>query len=744
MAFSEKFRFILEADAKGAVKGFQQVGAAADRELGKADNRVDKLGGTLTKVGASMLAFGGLAAAGLFKAAQAAGDLDEAVNLTQRIFGDAADDVLDFGKTTANALGISNRAALAAAANFGGLFVNLGHTQEESADLSKQLVVLAADMASAFDMQPAEALEALRSGLTGEIEPLKKFNVLLSESKMKEYAAEVLGLTGTLTEQQKVQARLGVIMAETQQIQGDATETAGSAANAQKRLTANWEDFQATLGQAALPVLQEALGALNAMLSGFQSLSPGVQSAISRVALFGTAALLLVGGLTTLVGQLIKARDTLRTLGPAAIKAGRGLGILVAAVVGATIAWNIFEETANAGEKELLESMEQFTNQLTNSFDKATGSVTDFTKELLLQFAAQTDLADAMSAAGVTIDDFIRASDEGTDAVSALKEEVREHTDGTGKFSTALSDMHGMLQQANRDFERNASLIGDANIASDKLLTTTDDLTEGEKRTSEAAAQAAAKIREIRDAARDARAELQPLDSVLSDVAGSALDLHDSANRVDTSMANLTQTAAEFNDETNETKPTITEIREAFSQYTRDVITHAGEMRSAGASTNEIRGFIEQAQGNIEGLRGQFGLMPGAVAVYNQAMQSALREIFTRVRVTAPSIFYTQHIGPQGTPSLTPRHGQSIVFHRGGLFEAPLGRREGFAILESGERVLSTRQNEAFERGMMGGGGGDTFNISNLPVTMDMVMDAIVNYKRRKGGFPKGLFPGDN
>lgn len=181
MAISEKLRFILEADVDDAVRGFDRVGKAADEKLGGAENRIDKLGAGMTRAGAAMMAAGTLAAVGLVKAAGKAADLSEAVNLTQITFGDAADEIDAFARTSAQSLGQSERAAREATAQFGGLLQNLGYTNDEAAETSIQLTRLASDLGSAFNKEPAEAVAALGSALRSEAEPIRAFNVMLTD-----------------------------------------------------------------------------------------------------------------------------------------------------------------------------------------------------------------------------------------------------------------------------------------------------------------------------------------------------------------------------------------------------------------------------------------------------------------------------------------------------------------------------------------------------------------------------------
>jgi hypothetical protein len=99
-------------------------------------------------------------------AIDAASDLNESISKVGVVFGDAGDSVVAFSKTTAKSLGQSQRQSLEAAGTFGNLFRALEDHQQPAADMSTSLVTLAGDLASFNNVDPAQALDALRSGLS--------------------------------------------------------------------------------------------------------------------------------------------------------------------------------------------------------------------------------------------------------------------------------------------------------------------------------------------------------------------------------------------------------------------------------------------------------------------------------------------------------------------------------------------------------------------------------------------------
>lgn len=198
-----------------------------------------------------------------------ASDLTEQTNKVAVVFGAASGKVLDFSKNSATAFGQSREQALAAAGTFGNLFRTIGLTTDQSANMSDNLVKLAADLASFNNSDPTEVLDALQSGLVGEVRPMRQFGVSLDEMSLKQEAFNLGLITstkGVLPPAIKAQAAYSLMMKETTLAQGDFQRTSGQLANQQRILSAQWIDFKAQLGMALLPTVLNLVKALNTYL----------------------------------------------------------------------------------------------------------------------------------------------------------------------------------------------------------------------------------------------------------------------------------------------------------------------------------------------------------------------------------------------------------------------------------------------------------------------------------------------
>jgi hypothetical protein len=203
--------------------------------------------------------FAGVAAVNLFRdAVTGATDLAEAQSKVNVVFGEFAPKVRVYAQA-ADDIGLSDRAAEKALGTFGNLFLSLGATQAQAAKLSPQVVTLGADLASFNNIGVDETLEKLRSGLVGEIEPLRSLGVSFGAVEVANEAVR-LGLAKTnkeVSEGAKLQARLSLILAQTKTAHGDAARTIDGLAGRTKQASARFEDLKDRVGTQLVPRLAD-------------------------------------------------------------------------------------------------------------------------------------------------------------------------------------------------------------------------------------------------------------------------------------------------------------------------------------------------------------------------------------------------------------------------------------------------------------------------------------------------------
>lgn len=198
----------------------------------------------------------------------AASNLGEQQSKVNVVFGDSAASVLKWAESSAQSMGIARAEATAAAGTFGNLFTAMGLSQQAAAEMSPRLIQLAADLASFNNASPEETLQALQSGLVGEVEPMRRFGVAINAAAVEAKALE-MGLARTkaeISEADKVTARYQLILENTKNAQGDFARTSDSLANQQRILKAEIGTLAEKFGTALLPAAKNATTAIVGLL----------------------------------------------------------------------------------------------------------------------------------------------------------------------------------------------------------------------------------------------------------------------------------------------------------------------------------------------------------------------------------------------------------------------------------------------------------------------------------------------
>jgi hypothetical protein len=271
----------VQADMKGfeqdLVKGAKTAGDKAGDVAGKSLATKIKDSFTKANLGKSIqqglglgVGLAGIAGIGvgisavtetISKSLDLASDKAEAASKANVLFGESYHIIEEASRDAATSVGLSSGAYLTAAGNLGNLITNFGITGDAGANLSKNLVQLAADMGSFNNASTEEVTEAMGSAFVGETEPLRRFGVMLSAASVAAKAVE-LGLarsTKEVDQAAKVQATYALIVEQTAKAQGDFARTATGAANAQRISAAKMDEAMTKLGEKLAPIAQKLL-----------------------------------------------------------------------------------------------------------------------------------------------------------------------------------------------------------------------------------------------------------------------------------------------------------------------------------------------------------------------------------------------------------------------------------------------------------------------------------------------------
>lgn len=397
---TEQLKFLISANADSAIRAFEATGKAAERELGHAENKIDKLGSSMTKFGAGAMVFAGVAAKSLYGLVDGASNLSETVNKVSVIFGPASDAIMEFSKDSAQSLGMSRQAALDAASTFATFGKSAGLTGDDLSGFAMDLSGLAADLASFHNARPEDVVQALGAALRGESEPMRRFGVMLNDVTLKEEAMK-LGIyngTGALNAQQKVLAAQAAILSQTSDAQGDFARTSDGMANQQRILSAQIKNLKDGIGAGMLPMVQKLVGAMTLVTGTFANLDPAIQGTIGSFAGVAVAAIGVVGAMSFMAGQAIKLKSRFIDAAGAINKFGTAAIGITAALIAVYAIYKIFDATSESGTKHTIE----FTDALKEN-DKAM-------RNSALSDLATTDkiargFLTTMGSLGLTVDD---------------------------------------------------------------------------------------------------------------------------------------------------------------------------------------------------------------------------------------------------------------------------------------------------------------------------------------------------
>jgi hypothetical protein len=198
------------------------------------------------------------------------------------VFGREAADALDsFIERFRTMAGLTRTQAREFLATSGAIVQGMGASRDAAAGFSERVLRLAGDLQSFNNVPIEQTFAALRSGLTGEAEPLKRFGIILKEADVQARALLDTNKTSAdqLNELERAQARLNLIYEKAGVAVGDLERTQDSQANTARRVTTRLRQLREEIAFQLLPIFSIFLGTID---QGTQKLD-GIGAAITRV-----------------------------------------------------------------------------------------------------------------------------------------------------------------------------------------------------------------------------------------------------------------------------------------------------------------------------------------------------------------------------------------------------------------------------------------------------------------------------
>lgn len=304
--------------------------------LGKSTAEWDKMSKKLKDTGKdlSLKVTAPIVAAGA-AAFKMGGDYEQALGKMSQVFKTNQDDIKKWADGALNNFGLSKLSATSMVADFGAMFDTFGFKLEETTEMSKNMVERVRDLGAFFNTTSAETSEALNAIFTGNVQPLKRFGVVLTQTALQEYA-HAQGIhkkVSEMTEAEKVQLRYNYVMEKTKAAVGQYAREHDSASTQLENFREIVKEIGVTFGEVIIPVFSPILNGINNVLKYVAGLDQGTRKFIVTIALMAAS----IGPLLLGAAKVIEATKTVKEV-------TGGLGKAIHAVSGANRIFSAFLE----------------------------------------------------------------------------------------------------------------------------------------------------------------------------------------------------------------------------------------------------------------------------------------------------------------------------------------------------------------------------------------------------------------
>ena len=188
-------------------------------------------------------------------------DYIENVNLFTVAMGQYVAEAKSYANQVSEIMGIDPGDWMRNQGLFQTLITGFGVAGEGASKMSKNLTQLAYDLSSFYNIDVGTAMQKLKSGMAGELEPLRAIGYDLSQAKLEATAKE-LGIdkaVSDMTQAEKSMLRYHAIMSQVTVTHGDMARTLDQPANQMRILSAQWEMLSREIGNVFMPLLQKLL-----------------------------------------------------------------------------------------------------------------------------------------------------------------------------------------------------------------------------------------------------------------------------------------------------------------------------------------------------------------------------------------------------------------------------------------------------------------------------------------------------
>lgn len=198
----------------------------------------------------------------------------EDLNLFTVSMGRYAEEAYNYAQKVSEVMGIDPAEWMRNQGVFNTIIAGFGVAGDKAAFMSKNLTQLGYDLASFYNIDFESGMQKVQSGISGELEPLRRLGYDLSVARLEQERLN-LGIdksVSSMTQAEKSQLRYYAMMTQVTQVQGDMARTLENPANMLRVLRAELEQAARAVGNIFIPILTKVLPIAIAVASALQEI----------------------------------------------------------------------------------------------------------------------------------------------------------------------------------------------------------------------------------------------------------------------------------------------------------------------------------------------------------------------------------------------------------------------------------------------------------------------------------------
>lgn len=359
----------------------------AEQQLDKFAKRMDKLASGFEKAGKKLMmgVTAPITALGVASIKTAA-EMQAFANNFNQSFREMSDEVRSWAHEFGDAVGRSQLQMETMLSMTQSMVYPMLENREAAAGMSQAITQLAIDLGSFYDVADDEALNALRSALVGNSEPMRRFGVVVMDSTL-ELEAQRIGLqknVAQMSEAEKMLLRYVQILRQTSDAHGDAIRNQDEFGNQLKALQADFENLRIELGERLLPIATGLLRWARDLMEALSELDDETITTLINFAVWAASASLVAFTLGKIIRGVVGVSRALQIL----IKfiAGNWQSVLIGVALGWVLTLDEVQERLERlgrafGLGGMIDTIEQYSGALGDLMDVASS----------LEFSTQLD-----------------------------------------------------------------------------------------------------------------------------------------------------------------------------------------------------------------------------------------------------------------------------------------------------------------------------------------------------------------